>query len=219
MSYSVRPINTTQTEVHDKLEEYVKRYQQAPRRRPVSEHTQLAFDAAIEWLGDWQGPIIFDSCCGVGESTAVIAAQYPDAKVIGIDKSAARLAKHTSYTNASSNYQVIRADVNDFWYLAQQHGIKLSHHFLLYPNPYPKPGQIQKRWHAGPAMPDFIALGGTIEVRSNWRLLLEEFRLALIIYGIESELTAVSGEPMTPFERKYLLSGQDCWRLVTQHRM
>lgn len=216
MSFNVRPINTTQTEVHEKLEEYVKRYQGASRQRPVSEHTQTAFDTCLAWLGDWPGPVIFDSCCGVGESTAVIALQFPNAKVIGIDKSAARLAKHATYDNAACNYRVVRADVNDFWFLARQSKIQLSHHFLLYPNPYPKPGQVQKRWHASPAMPDFVALGGSVEVRSNWRLLLEEFKVALSIYGIESELSAVNASPITPFERKYLQSGQDCWRLVTQ---
>ena len=115
MSQIVHGITTTQTQPHDKLIEYVERYQRAARGRPVSAHTQAAFDESLNWLDDWQGDIIFDSCCGVGESTAAIAKQFPDAKVIGIDKSAARLAKHAHYGTSQDNYRVLRADVNDFF--------------------------------------------------------------------------------------------------------
>ena len=214
MSQIVHGITTTQTQPHEKLIEYVERYQRAARGRPVSAHTQAAFDESLNWLDDWQGDIIFDSCCGVGESTAAIAKQFPDAKVIGIDKSAARLAKHAHYGTSLDNYRVFRADVNDFWFLAHQHGMRLSHHFLLYPNPYPKPSQVQKRWHAGPAMPDFVRLGGKIQVRSNWQILVQEFQIALSVYGIQAMVTEVEAtEPMTPFERKYQAAGQQCWQL------
>lgn len=209
-----REITTTQTEPHEKLEQLVRRYQVAERQRPVSQHTQSAFDQMIAWLGDWQGPVIFDSCCGVGESTAVLASRHPDAKVIGIDKSAARLDKHQHYAESAGNYTTVRADLNDFWYLAHQAGLRLSHHYLLYPNPYPKPSQVQKRWHAGPAMPDIMRLGGQLHVRSNWKLLLQEFQIALSCYSVDSSLSEVTDhDPITPFERKYRDSGQTCWQL------
>lgn len=214
MSQIVRGITTSQTEPHEKLLQYVERYRNSKRLRPVSGHTQTAFDECVSWLNGWQGHVIFDSCCGVGESTAVIAAQFPDAKVIGIDKSAARLAKHGHYQNDLNNYRIVRADVNDFWFLARQHGLQLSQHFLLYPNPYPKPSQVQKRWHAGPAMPDFVSLGGQLHIRSNWKILVQEFQMALSVYGIDSDISAVnSGPPLTPFERKYCGAGQQCWQL------
>ncbi|WP_100658628.1 tRNA (guanine(46)-N(7))-methyltransferase TrmB [Alteromonas flava] len=216
MQSQARSVTTTQLAVHEKLAHYVERYQQTQRVHAVSEHTAAAFEQCLDWLRDWSGPIIFDACCGVGESTARIAERYPDCKVIGIDKSAARLAKHQHYANTQQNYQVVRADVSDFWYLARQHGLKLAKHFLLYPNPYPKPSQLQKRWHASPSMPDIIALGTELVVRSNWLIFLQEFQQALSLYDIESGIEPVSsGEPLTPFERKYMASGQACWQLIS----
>lgn len=218
MQSQARSVTTTQLAVHEKLAQYVERYQHTQRQHAVSEHTAAAFEQCIAWLGDWRGPIIFDACCGVGESTARIAESHPDCKVIGIDKSAARLAKHQHYARATDNYLVVRADVSDFWYLAKQHGLNLTKHFLLYPNPYPKPSQLQKRWHASPSMPDIIALGGELIVRSNWLIFLQEFQLALSLYDIKSALEAVSeDEPLTPFERKYMASGQACWQLKSTH--
>ncbi|MFT5713090.1 MAG: tRNA (guanine-N7-)-methyltransferase, partial [Glaciecola sp.] len=54
-----------------------------------------------------------------------------------------------------------------------------------------------------------------IEVRSNWLTYLSEFQQALGIHGVKSEINQVSGVPITPFERKYIESGQSCWRLHT----
>jgi hypothetical protein len=41
----------------------------------------------------------------------------------------------------------------------------LAEHFMLYPNPYPKPSDLDKRWHGDSAFPILLNLGGTIEVR------------------------------------------------------
>ncbi|RDV24210.1 SAM-dependent methyltransferase [Alteromonas aestuariivivens] len=211
-----RGITTNQTGVHDKLDELVKRYRSGASQRPVSEHTRETFAQAEQWLDGWSGTLILDSCCGVGESTANIAAQFPEARVLGLDKSAARVDKHGYYQQPDSdNYRVIRADVNDFWRLARQAGWKVQRHYLLYPNPYPKSAQVQKRWHASAAMVDLMALCPHIEVRSNWLIYLMEFAQAASHYGLVSNLAEIRSQAsMTPFERKYRASGQTCWQLV-----
>ncbi|WP_100644369.1 tRNA (guanine(46)-N(7))-methyltransferase TrmB [Alteromonas facilis] len=217
MQSQARSVTSTQLEPHEKLVHYVQRYQNSERRHVPHQHTVEAFNQCLEWLGDFAGDIIFDSCCGVGESTAHIARHNPHAKVIGIDKSALRLGKHQHYGDNADNYIVVRADVSDFWYLARQQGIKLAKHCLYYPNPYPKPSQVQKRWHASPAMPDFMGLGGTLYVRSNWDLLVKEFQIALSLYGVDSTIEQLPCEnPITPFERKYFASGQICWALTSR---
>jgi tRNA G46 methylase TrmB len=216
MKANSREINSTQPGVHDKLNEYVLRYRRAVNQRPMQAHTQAAFAQASSWLGDWQGDIIIDSCCGVGESTAKLALRYPEARVLGVDKSAMRLEKHSHYASDQSNYCMIRADVNDFWRLVVQANWQVKKHYLLYPNPYPKAAQVQKRWHASPAMVDLMAMCQHIEVRSNWDIYLQEFAQAAALYGVDSNLVVIDNtiEPMTPFERKYQDSGQDCWQLV-----
>ncbi|WP_018984784.1 tRNA (guanine(46)-N(7))-methyltransferase TrmB [Salinimonas chungwhensis] len=212
-----RTVESSQNGPHDKLDELVRRYQQYPSQRPISEHTQQAFDKTMAWLGDWQGDIILDSCCGVGQSTARIAEANPDAKVIGLDKSAVRIAKHSYYQGNTENYWVQRADVIDFWRLLHRHNIAISQHFLLYPNPYPKASQVKKRWHGSAAFVDLMKLTGNIEVRSNWLIYLMEFAQAAGHYGLQGDIKPVDDTAdFTPFERKYRASGQICWQLCCQ---
>ncbi len=211
-----RQITTNQNGPHEKIEALVKRHLQHASQKPFNAHTVEAFEQANQWLADWQGPLILDSCCGVGESTAHIATLNPEAKVIGVDKSAVRTEKHEHYATQANNYCVVRADLNDFWRLAHQSGWKLSKHFLLYPNPYPKSAHVQRRWHASAAFADILALGGTLEVRSNWKIYIEEFALALNVAGQDAECVEYQAQdPQTPFERKYWASGQKSCRVVT----
>lgn len=213
-----RSITTNQQGVHDKLDALVARYQQSSSQRPVSDHTRQAFDAVSQWLEGFGGDIILDSCCGVGESTARLAERYPDCRVIGVDKSQARLEKHQAYANDRDNYRVIRADVNDFWRLVANASWAVKKHYLLYPNPYPKASQVQKRWHGSAAMQALMAVSDIVEVRSNWLVYLLEFAQAAKHYGRIGDLCEVSGQDaFTPFERKYTASGQACWQLVCRH--
>ncbi|MDC8829938.1 tRNA (guanine(46)-N(7))-methyltransferase TrmB [Alteromonas gilva] len=219
MQGNSRRVESQQPGVHEKLDAIVAKYQQTENRRPVHKHTRDAFDETMAWLGDWQGDIILDSCCGVGQSTAGLAEQFSDARVIGLDKSDLRVAKHSHYQSAATNYRVVRADVIDFWRLlrgaADSSAWQLKAHYLCYPNPYPKPSQVQKRWHASPAMPDLMALAPQLEVRSNWLIYLQEFAQAAAAYGVQCEITEVPkhSRAITPFELKYRNSGQVCWRL------
>ena len=217
MQKQARRIETNQSGLHQNLTKVVHKYLHSQSQKPFSEHTLQAFAETEQWLADWQGPLIFDSCCGVGESTAVIARQHPDARVIGIDKSAARIDKHHSYAADMPNYLLVRADLNDFWRLAVAKGWRLAKHYILYPNPYPKAAQLQNRWYASAALPDIIKLGGELTVRSNWQLYIEEFVQALGLADIQAHSNEYhSAEAMTPFERKYWASGQQSWQLIAR---
>jgi tRNA G46 methylase TrmB len=87
----------------------------------------------------------------------------------------------------------------------------------LYPNPWPKPDHLQRRWHGSPLWPSILALGGRLELRSNWRVYVDEFAQALALTGASAQLEICSvSAPLTPFERKYQLSGQTCWRCISE---
>ncbi len=169
---------------------------------------------AAEWLETRQAPLILDSGCGVGVSTRLLAAQFPGHAVIGIDRSADRLGRE--HGKLPDNALLVRADLIDFWRLAYQRGWAPEQHYLLYPNPYPKAGHLKMRWHGHAVLPTLLALGGRLELRSNWSLYVEEFALAVAqVTGkqaIVNEL-APKGEYLTPFEAKYAQSGQTLWRL------
>ncbi|WP_133467834.1 tRNA (guanine(46)-N(7))-methyltransferase TrmB [Paraglaciecola marina] len=216
MKNSARSITTNQVGIHQNLEKVVQRHLNSSSQKPLSNHTKDAFIEVLEWLGDWQGPLILDSCCGVGESTANIALAHPETKVIGVDKSALRTQKHHVYSAKTDNYLVVRADLQDFLRLLVLEEKQLYKHYLLYPNPYPKSAHLQRRWYASSTFTDIIKLGGIFEVRSNWKLYIEEFVQALLIANIQSNVTQVEKiTPMTPFERKYWESGQDSWKLIS----
>ena len=185
----------------------------SPWLRPVPAHTAQAFATVRDAVETSTKPLILDSCCGTGDSTRYLASRFPDAQVIGIDKSAHRLQRYRD--SNTHNCMVLQADVNDFWRLAVEYGWQPIRHYLLYPNPYPKASQLRKRWYGSPAFPSLLALGGVLTVRSNWPIYVEEFALALKIAGHEASWqTLVDVAGMTAFETKYAERGHRLLEMV-----
>ena len=210
-----RPIFSGQTQIHPRLAERVRRYLTTIYRRPIATHSQAAFEQVQQWINGRDQPLILDAGCGVGISTRQLAECFPQALVIGVDKSAVRLAKQHSVLPI--NAFLVRADLNDFWRQAVTAKWRLWHHYLLYPNPWPKAQHLQRRWHASPLLPFIVVLGGRLELRSNWRLYVEEFIFALGLIGIDAACDVYQAEQaLTPFERKYWHSGQCSWHCVIE---
>lgn len=214
-----RAVTSNQAGIHEQLEKVVKRHLAKPFLRPYPQHAIASFHSVAERVEQHRGPLIFDSFCGVGESTRHIARHHPEALVIGIDKSLARLDKHpvSDEEPPLHNYLLLRADTDDFWRLAIDAGWTLHKHFLLYPNPWPKSSQLKRRIHGSPLFPSLLALGGQLELRSNWPTYVEEFALALSMSG--NKASACNIEPklaITPFERKYQQSGQPLWQCICE---
>lgn len=213
-----KPVISNQTGLHDNLSSVVRRHLASPFRRPYPEFSLRAFEEASQWLAAQPSrELIFDSYCGVGESTVALAKRHPQASVIGLDKSLHRLNKHDEHYRQSDqdNYLLLRADVDDFWRLAVDAGWTLSHHYVLYPNPWPKACHLKRRCHGSPLLPSLLALGGTIEVRSNWDIYVKEFAAAVNIAGKPAEaLPFTMQAPITPFERKYQQAGIHLWHCV-----
>jgi tRNA G46 methylase TrmB len=212
-----RSIVSNQPSLHEKLDEIVLKHLSAEFKKPIAEHTQAAFDQVNEKVQAFAGPLILDSCCGVGESTANLAKHHPDALVIGIDKSSHRLDKHDieyKQTDAGQ-YILVQADLNDFWRLAVAANWLPTHHYLLYPNPWPKAKHLQRRWHGAAIFPFIIKLGGRLELRSNWDIYVKEFARSLELAGHKCDVELYESDTaITPFERKYWASGQQSHRLV-----
>ena len=208
-----RIITSNQEGLHEQLDKVVLKHLKHTFQKPYQQHTLEAFKACEKWVEQQGKPIIFDSCCGVGESTYHLAKKHPEAIVLGMDKSADRLSRHTELV--SDNYKLLQVNLNDFWRLAVEAEWTLSHHYLLYPNPWPKAKHLQRRWHGSAVFPSIIQLGGELELRSNWFTYIHEFARALEIAGQTSSLEEYQNEmPITPFERKYWASGQKSLRLT-----
>ncbi|MFT6987051.1 MAG: tRNA G46 methylase TrmB [Psychromonas sp.] len=208
-----RVITSNQEGVHKDLEQVVLKHLKHAFRKPYQAHTLAAFKECEKWVEQQGKPIILDSCCGVGESTYHLAKKHPEAIILGLDKSADRLAKHPQ--SIADNYRLLQVNLNDFWRLAVDANWHLSHHYLLYPNPWPKANHLQRRWHGSAVFPAILALGGELELRSNWFTYIHEFARALELAKQSCHVeTFVSETSITPFERKYWASGQKSLRLT-----
>jgi tRNA (guanine-N7-)-methyltransferase len=239
MQGNSRVPSSAQSGIHEHLALVVARHASAPFRKPYTDYNRAAFAASFERYQRLApgAPLILDACCGVGESSLVLARAYPTHYVIGVDQSAARLQRgqqghqrpqaehgqrephepHDGQHARPANLDLVRADLVDYWRLLLDAGVRLDRHYLLYPNPWPKIGHLRRRWHGHPVFPALLALGGVLECRSNWPIYIAEHALAVEkLTGRAAPCEAYLPEQaMTPFERKYLDSGHRLYRTVS----
>ena len=213
-----REVRSSQKGVHPRLEALLSRHLTREWSQPFHQPSVQAFQALERVMDGRRDRIILDSGCGTGESTRLIAQAMPDCLVVGVDKSAARLSRTGAecFPYRDGNAIWLRAELTTFWRLALQAGWRLHRHYILYPNPWPKPGALQRRWHAHPVFPAMLRLGGRLEMRCNWKIYALEFAAAVnrvlgtsIQPGTPLELPLVS-----PFERKYHNSGHRLYSVV-----
>lgn len=232
MQKQSRQVVSNQLQAHPRLPALLRRHFGAVHRKPVARHNVAAFELLLQVLEERPLALVLDSFCGTGHSTAMLAKRHPQHLVVGIDKSATRLAKHPEASSA--NYLLLQADCEDIWQLLAQSGLAVQYHYLLYPNPWPKAKHLQRRVHGNASFPLLLRLAaaglpagqadsrpggashgavGHIEVRSNWQLYVEEFGLAMHLAGVRGSIARVTPDPpLTLFERKYHDSGQLLWR-------
>jgi tRNA (guanine-N7-)-methyltransferase len=215
-----RPVSSTQSGPHPRLAEIVQRHLQHAYRRPVGTEARACFAGLVEQLRGEARTLVLDAGCGTGASSLVLARQHAHALVLGVDKSAARLAtgqRLLARAGAPQNVRLLRMDLVDFWLLAAAAGLRLQRHYLLYPNPWPKPEHVQRRWAAHPVLPALLACGGALELRSNWETYTREFGVALELAGRSWHIDCLIGDEQTeaasPFEAKYRASGHCLWRI------
>ena len=209
-----RQVSSNQQHLHPRLSALVEKHLSSTFRRPVARHNREAYALLSQRLQQERVPLVLDSFCGTGHSTALLASRFPGHLVVGVDKSAHRLARHRG--NSGDNSLLLQADCEDIWQLLVADGLQLAHHYLLYPNPWPKAKHLQRRVHGHGSLPLLLQLGGTITLRSNWQLYVEEFGLALHLAGRRGVVSRVNDpEPMSLFERKYQESGHALWQYRT----
>lgn len=218
-----KAIVTNQPDIHEKLGEIVEKHLTHPFQKPYQAHTVEVFNQLDEEIKSFNGPVILDACCGVGQSTRTLASMNPDALVIGIDKSAHRINRNVDEhlpdeITKIDNFRLARADLNDFYRLVEQSNWPISQHYILYPNPWPKAKHVQRRWHGSAVFNSIMNIKAPLTLRSNWLLYLQEFNYAASIAGKAGEISNVTEQAklrsLTPFEAKYVASGQDVWQLT-----
>jgi len=205
-------VTSSQTGVHPHLEKHVLRHLEQPWSQPFhlpsSDAYQRLKDEGVLYEDK---AIILDSGCGTGKSTQRLAGLFPRHIVIGIDQSNVRLARSGVSCGffQSGNCILLRAELSTFWRLLLKDGFSPERHYLLYPNPWPKPGHLKRRWHGHPVFPQLLCLGGEIEMRCNWEVYALEFAQAVnLATGADIRPTRIHPDiGISPFEQKYLERG------------
>lgn len=211
-------VRSSQDGVHPNLERHVRRHLHSGWMQPLHRPTLAAY-ARLKEEGVLakNSPLVLDSGCGTGASTRRLALRFPQSTVVGVDQSKARLAKSgvSAGFQGEENCFLLRAELATFWRLLAADGISLDRHFLLYPNPWPKPGHLTRRWHGHPVFPHLLALEGEIELRCNWEVYAKEFALAVeLATGAKVGTDRIQPEAgISPFEKKYLERGQSLYRV------
>lgn len=206
-----RPVSSNQAGLHPRLARSVARHLEFPFRRPVADHSLEAYRALAQSLASKPRPLVLDSFCGTGQSTAELARRHPSHLVVGVDQSGHRLQRHRR--GAAGNYLLLQASAEDIWQLLIRDRLTVDHHYLLYPNPWPKGKHLQRRVHGHASFPWLLRLGGSLELRSNWQVYVEEFGVAMHLAGRTGVVSRVdASSPLTLFERKYRDSGHVLWR-------
>ena len=206
-------VSSSQTGVHPHLEKHLSRHLETQWLEPFHLPTVKVYRHLKETgVFSEAQPIILDSGCGTGKSTQRLAELWPRHIVLGVDRSHVRLSKSgvDSSFYRNGNCILLRAELTTFWRLMAQDGHSPERHFLLYPNPSPKPGHLSRRWHGHPVFPQLLGLGGEIELRCNWEIYALEFARAVnFVSGATIEIEKFEPESgISPFEQKYLERGQ-----------
>lgn len=214
ISGNSQAVTTNQTGVHKNLLDIVTKHASTPFCRPIASHTIDAFEALASTIGPSNDAIILDSGCGTADSSVAIAREHPLQVVVGVDKSAARLNKFRG--QAPSNLHLVRAELIDMWRLFQQEQLPIAHHYIFYPNPWPKGKHLKRRWHGHPIFPAMMGLSSRLTLRTNWRIYALEFLTAIkrlldlgVISGEVDCMKVETSAPISAFEKKYLASGHE----------
>ena len=242
------------------VEKHIKTRDKYDANKPIAAHTAKSYETLSNQLlengANCPRKMVLDSGCGTGRSSLLLGSLYPDHIVVGVDQSIARLSRSPYFVATSDskndtvkqvavNVWLVRAELVDFWRCClRKKDWSIEHHYLLYPNPYPKRATLKHRWYAHASFPFLLELQAkTITLRSNWEQYLVEFRDSMYIAAECYQSLAPSAsnpaqlytqqdkeslfisqqhkgakDAWTNFEEKYLRVGEATYELVFQRQ-
>ena len=191
----------------------------------------LPFDKLTKEAQVWRSKIskfeklIIEIGAGVGFHAIKYAKANNNSFFIAIEKTSEKFNKLNTrvlnHPNLDNIYPVHANAIN--WIYNNIYKQELDECFILYPNPYPKASQQNKRFTNIPFM-DYLfsrlKIGGKLTLATNMKYYFEEAKEAFIVKGYlklldNSIINSIDNfSPRTHFEKKYLDRGEVCYNLV-----
>lgn len=179
----------------------------------------------------WRGPasrfsrLVIEIGAGVGFHAVCYAKSNSDSFIIPIEKTSAKFNKLNSrvsnHPELDNIYPVHANAIN--WIFSNLDSYEVDECFILYPNPYPKASQQNKRFTDIPFM-DFLFTtlkpGASLTLATNMNYYYEEAKTAFMAQKClelkEDFIINNVGNfvPRTHFEKKYLERNEVCYNLV-----
>lgn len=183
-----------------------------PWRRPPAAFSLELWHQLQTWR-DPNAPLYLDMGCGRGLASRQLTQRFPEAQVLGIDKSAHRLRDAPPLTHQLA---LVRGELEDLIPLMVAVHWKATTVYVLYPNPWPKSTQAKRRWPHHPLFPLLVQLGPVV-MRTNWEFYAREWYEACKFLGLrvdEPHVLDFSSWPTTHFEQKYRNSAHRLWEVL-----
>jgi len=169
-------------------------------------------------------PLTIEIGPGVGLHPIQYAKQHPDRYIVAIEKTTEKFNKFSSRRQHHPQLDNIwPVHANAIEWITRNIGLEeVDEYFLLYPNPYPKESQRNKRLMHMPFMEHLIAtmrIGAILTMATNIESFYQEAKDAwqqISCFNMQQDLIINSASHIarTHFERKYLAAGQTCYQLV-----
>lgn len=168
-------------------------------------------------------PLDIEIGCGVGFHPIRYCLANPDRQLIAFEKTQEKMERFQSRLKNHPSLKNLTAIHGDAiaWITYGISSSQVDRYFTLYPNPYPKPAQRNKRFHAMPFnahLLDSLKKNGQLILASNESFYCEE---AIDFYTghwglklVQEETLGAFHIPRTHFEKKYLSRGEVCRNLV-----
>jgi tRNA (guanine-N7-)-methyltransferase len=173
-------------------------------------------------------PLDIELGCGAGMHSLSYAQANPERDLVALERTTEKFEKFQrsllKQPKPLANLTAINADAVP-WIVRNLSIESVERCILLYPNPYPKNKDRNKRWHAMPFFEFLLSTlkqNGTIQLATNERFYFDEALLYFEKYWNlkpliirEISLSSVPDfQPRTHFEKKYFLRGETCFDAI-----
>lgn len=170
-----------------------------------------------------KGPLDIEIGCGVGLHPIQYQGKNPNRTLVAIEHTKEKFEKFfRRFENHDSPKNLIPIHANGISWTAQQLAENtVDRFYFLYPNPNPKPGDLNKRWYAMPFMHKVLEIlkpEGELILATNEKFYRDEaidYFINVWNLKLKEETLLDKDYPhRTHFEKKYLERGQTCYNLV-----